>query len=214
VIGLETQRQFELAGESPDILVGCVGGGSSFAGFTFPFLRDKLSGRNTNLRVIAVEPMACPSLTKGAYVYDFGDSAGTTPLLKMYTLGHSFIPAPIHAGGLRYHGMAPLVCALYDNRVIEAVAVHQLPTFEAALQFARTEGIVSAPEPAHAVRVVIDEALKCKASGERKVIGFVLCGHGHFDLGAYDAYLQGRLQDFEYPETKIREALAALPQVE
>jgi tryptophan synthase beta chain len=214
VIGLETQRQFELAGESPDILVGCVGGGSSLAGLSFPFLKDKLSGKNTNLRVIAVEPMACPSLTKGAYVYDFGDSAGTTPLLKMYTLGHSFIPAPIHAGGLRYHGMAPLVCALYDHRVIEAVAVHQLPTFEAALQFARTEGIVSAPEPAHAVRVVIDEALKCKASGERKVIGFVLCGHGHFDLGAYDAYLQGRLQDFEYPETKIREALASLPKVE
>jgi tryptophan synthase beta chain len=214
VIGLETQRQFELAGESPDILVGCVGGGSSFAGFTLPFLKDKLSGKNTNLRAIAVEPMACPSLTKGAYVYDFGDSAGTTPLLKMYTLGHSFIPAPIHAGGLRYHGMAPLVCALYDHRVIEAVAVHQLPTFEAALQFARTEGILSAPEPAHAIRVVIDEALKCKASGERKVIGFVLCGHGHFDLGAYDAYLQGRLQDFEYPETKIREALAALPNIE
>ncbi len=214
VIGLETQRQFELAGESPDILVGCVGGGSSLAGLSFPFLKDKLSGKNTNLRVIAVEPMACPSLTKGAYVYDFGDSAGTTPLLKMYTLGHSFIPAPIHAGGLRYHGMAPLVCALYDHRVIEAVAVHQLPTFEAALQFARTEGILSAPEPAHAIRVVIDEALKCKTSGERKVIGFVLCGHGHFDLGAYDAYLQGRLQDFEYPETKIREALASLPKVE
>jgi tryptophan synthase beta chain len=133
VIGLETQKQFDLAGDSPDILVGCVGGGSSFAGFTFPFLRDKLSGKTPNLRAIAVEPMACPSLTKGAYVYDFGDSAGTTPLLKMYTLGHSFIPAPIHAGGLRYHGMAPLVCALYDNRVIEAVAVHQLPTFEAAL---------------------------------------------------------------------------------
>ncbi len=214
VIGLETQQQFELAGESPDILVGCVGGGSSFAGFSFPFLRDKLSGKNTKLRVIAVEPMACPSLTKGAYVYDFGDSAGTTPLLKMYTLGHSFIPAPIHAGGLRYHGMAPLVCALYDHREIEVVAVHQLPTFDAALQFARTEGILSAPEPAHAIRVVIDEALRCKQSGERKVIGFVLCGHGHFDLGAYDAYMQGKLQDFEYPEAKIREALAALPKVE
>ncbi len=214
VIGVETQQQFELAGESPDILVGCVGGGSSFAGFTFPFLRDKLSGKNAKLRVIAVEPMACPSLTKGAYVYDFGDSAGTTPLLKMYTLGHSFIPAPIHAGGLRYHGMAPLVCALYDHRVIEAVAVHQLATFDAALQFARTEGILSAPEPAHAIRVVIDEALRCKESGERKVIGFVLCGHGHFDLGAYDAYMQGNLRDFEYPDAKIREALAALPEVE
>ncbi len=214
VIGLETQKQFELAGESPDILVGCVGGGSSFAGFTFPLLKDKLSGKHANLQVIAVEPMACPSLTKGAYVYDFGDTAGTTPLLKMYTLGHSFIPAPIHAGGLRYHGMAPLVCALYDNRVIEAVAVHQLPTFEAALQFARTEGILSAPEPAHAIRVVIDEALKCKESGERKVIGFVLCGHGHFDLGAYDAYMGGKLQDFEYPDAKIRDALSALPKVE
>ncbi len=214
VIGLETHQQFELAGESPDVLVGCVGGGSSFAGFTFPFLKDKFSGKNTNLRVIAVEPMACPSLTKGAYVYDFGDSAGTTPLLKMYTLGHSFIPAPIHAGGLRYHGMAPLVCALYDHEVIQAVAVHQLPTFEVALLFARTEGILSAPEPAHAIRVVIDEALRCRESGERKVIGFVLCGHGHFDLAAFDAYMQGKLQDFEYPDAKIQEALAALPKVE
>jgi tryptophan synthase beta chain len=213
VIGLEAMAQFELAGEFPDVLVGCVGGGSSFAGFTFPFLRERLAGRMPRLRVIAVEPMACPSLTKGAYVYDYGDAAGLTPLVKMYTLGHGFIPAPIHAGGLRYHGMAPLVCALYAHGAIEAVAVHQRPTFDAALQFARAEGILPAPEPAHAIRVAIDEALACRVSGERKVIAFVLCGHGHFDLGAYEAHLQGRLQDYEYPESKIRESLAALPKV-
>jgi len=213
VIGQETKKQFELAGEGPDILVGCVGGGSSFAGFTFPFLTDKLSGRNKKLRVIAVEPTACPSLTKGLYVYDFGDTAMTTPLIKMYTLGHSFIPAPIHSGGLRYHGMAPLVCALYDQKIIEAVAVNQIPTFEAAVTFARTEGIVPAPEPSHAIRVVIDEALKCKKAGQKKVIAFNLCGHGHFDLGAYEKFLAGKLEDFDYPAEKVREALAGLPKV-
>ncbi len=214
VIGLEAQKQLELAGDRPDILIGCIGGGSNFGGFAFPFLADKLTGKRKDLRVIAVEPQACPSLTKGEYVYDFGDTGQMTPLVKMYTLGHSFIPAPIHAGGLRYHGMAPLVCALYDQKVIEATAVHQNPTFEAALTFAKAEGFLPAPEAAHAIRAVIDEAVKCKRSGERKVIAFNFCGHGHFDLSAYERYLSGKLEDFEYPTDKVREALAGLPKVE
>jgi tryptophan synthase beta chain len=213
VIGVEAKKQFEILGEYPDILVGCVGGGSSFAGFTFPFVQDKLSGKAKGLRIVAVEPMACPSLTKGSYLYDFGDTAGTTPLIKMYTLGHSFIPAPIHSGGLRYHGMAPLVCVLYDQRIIEAVAVHQNPIFEAALQFARTEGIVPAPEPSHAIRVVIDEAIRCRERGEPKTIAFVLCGHGHFDLGSYQRYLAGQLEDFELPQSAIDEALSLVPKL-
>jgi tryptophan synthase beta chain len=213
VIGVEAKKQFEILGEYPDVLVGCVGGGSSFAGFTFPFVQDKLSGKAKALRIIAVEPMACPSLTKGKYLYDFGDTAGTTPLIKMYTLGHSFIPAPIHAGGLRYHGMAPLVCVLYDQKIIEAVAVHQNPIFEAALEFARTEGIVPAPEPSHAIRVVIDEAIRCRERGERKTIAFVLCGHGHFDLGAYERFLAGKLEDFELSQSDIDEALRQVPTV-
>jgi tryptophan synthase beta chain len=213
VIGLEAQKQFEQAGDRPDILVGCIGGGSNFGGFTFPFLADKLAGKRKDLRVIAVEPQACPSLTKGHYVYDFGDTGQTTPLIKMYTLGHSFIPAPIHAGGLRYHGMAPLICALYDQQTIEGVAVHQNPTFEAALTFARTEGFLPAPEAAHAIRVVIDEALRCKQAGQRKVIAFNFCGHGHFDLSAYERYLGGKLEDYEYPTEKVKEALAGLPKV-
>jgi tryptophan synthase beta chain len=214
VIGLEARRQFELLGEYPDILVGCVGGGSSFGGFTFPFAQDKLAGKASNLRIVAVEPTACPSLTKGQYRYDFGDTAGTTPLMKMYTLGHSFIPAPIHAGGLRYHGMAPLVCALYDQGIVEAVAVPQNPIFEAALAFARTEGIIPAPEPSHAIRVVIDEAVRCRERGERKTIAFVLCGHGHFDLASYERYLTGQLDDFELPQSAIDEALSLVPRVE
>lgn len=213
IIGLEAKKQFEILGEYPDLLVGCVGGGSSFAGFTFPFIQDKLSGRAKELRVVAVEPTACPSLTKGKYIYDFGDTAGMTPLIKMYTLGHSFIPAPIHAGGLRYHGMAPLVCTLYDQKIIEAVAVHQNPIFDAAVQFARTEGIVPAPEPSHAIRVVIDEALRCRERGERKTIAFVLCGHGHFDLAAYERFLAGKLEDFELPQSSIDEALSLVPKV-
>jgi len=213
VIGLEAQKQLELAGDRPDILIGCIGGGSNFGGFAFPFLADKLTGKRKDLRVIAVEPQACPSLTKGEYVYDFGDTGQMTPLVKMYTLGHSFIPAPIHAGGLRYHGMAPLVCALYDQKVIEATAVHQNPTFEAALTFAKAEGFLPAPEAAHAIRAVIDEAVKCKRSGERKVIAFNFCGHGHFDLSAYERYLSGKLEDFEYPAGKVKEALAGLPKV-
>ncbi len=213
VIGLETKKQFEALGEYPDLLVGCVGGGSSFGGFTFPFVQDKLAGKAPALRIVAVEPTACPSLTKGKYVYDFGDTAGTTPLLKMYTLGHSFIPAPIHAGGLRYHGMAPLVCVLYDHHIIEALAVPQNPVFEAAVQFARTEGIVPAPEPSHAIRVVIDEAVRCRERGEAKCIAFVLCGHGHFDLVSYERYLAGQLEDFELPQRAIEEALSLLPKV-
>jgi len=213
IVGLETKAQFEKVGDYPDILVGCVGGGSNFSGFVFPFVRDKLKGDRKDLRVIAAEPTACPTLTKGVYAYDFGDTAKTTPLLKMYTLGSDFIPAPIHAGGLRYHGDAPLVCLLYNEGVIEAAAYPQNPVFEAALTFARTEGILPAPETAHAIRTVIDEALKCKESGERKVIAFNCSGHGHFDLGAYEAYLAGKLQNFEYPEAKIKESLAHLPKV-
>ena len=213
VIGQETKKQLELAGDQPDILVGCIGGGSNFSGFAFPFIADKLTGKVKDLRVIAVEPMAAPSITKGQYVYDFGDEAMMTPLVKMHTLGHSFMPAPIHAGGLRYHGMAPAVSALYEQKVIEAVAVHQRPTFEAAVMFARAEGYLPAPESAHAIRVVIDEALRCKESGQAKTIAFNLSGHGHFDLGAYERYLNGELEDYEYPAEKVREALADLPKV-
>ncbi|MFQ6103200.1 MAG: TrpB-like pyridoxal phosphate-dependent enzyme [Candidatus Glassbacteria bacterium] len=210
VIGLEALKQFEMAGEYPDIMVGCIGGGSSFAGFVTPFIREKLkSGKDT--RFIAVEPTASPSLTRGEYVYDFGDTAQMTPLIKMYTLGHSFIPAPIHAGGLRYHGMAPIVCFLYEKNMIECVAIAQVPVFEAAVQFAKSEGIIPAPEPSHAIRVAIDEALKCRESGESKVIAFNLCGHGHFDMSAYDEFLAGNLKNYEYPEKNIREAIAKLP---
>ena len=172
-----------------------------------------MRGTKASLRIIAVEPAACPSLTRGKYVYDFGDTVGLTPLMKMYTLGHTFVPAPLHAGGLRYHGMAPLVCKLHDEGVIEAVAVSQRTTFQAAVQFARAEGIIPAPEPAHAVRVVIDEALRCKAEGTPRAILFNLSGHGHFDLSAYEAFLGGKLQDYEYPVEKVEEALKHLPSV-
>ena len=212
VIGEESLKQFEQAGEYPDVVIGCAGGGSNFAGFALPFVREKLTlGKKT--RVVAVEPMASPSLTKGKYVYDFGDSAATTPLLKMYTLGHSFIPAPIHAGGLRYHGMAPIVCHLYDLKVIEAIAVHQVGVFDAAVKFARTEGIIPAPESAHAIKVAMDEALKCKASGKGQVIAFNLSGHGHFDMAAYDDYFAGKLKDHEYPAAEVERALKDLPQI-
>ena len=213
VIGQECMLQFEMADEYPDMMIGCVGGGSSFAGFIMPFVREQLkNGKKT--RFIAVEPTAAPSLTKGLYVYDFGDTAMSTPLMKMYTLGHSFIPAPIHAGGLRYHGMAPIICHLYDSKIIEALAVAQNPMFEAAMKFARAEGIIPAPEPAHAVKVAIDEALKCKESGEEKVIAFNLCGHGYFDMQAYDDYLAGKLPDYEYPQEAVEKALNELPDVE
>src|SRR5712692_8479577 len=174
---------------------------------------DKLTGKRKKLRIVAVEPSACPSLTKGQYVYDFGDTVGLTPLVKMHTLGHGFVPAPLHAGGLRYHGMAPLVCKLYDEGVIEAVSVPQLATFQAALQFARTEGIIPAPESAHAIKVAIDEAERAKQEGKKRTIVFNLSGHGNFDLGAYEAYLGGKLQDYEYPAEKIAEALRGVPQV-
>ena len=213
VIGLETKRQLELAEDEADIIIGCAGGGSNFAGLAFPFAADKLNGERPNLRIIAAEPAACPTLTKGSYAYDFGDTVGLTPLIKMYTLGHNFIPAPLHAGGLRYHGMAPLVCNLYHDDIIEAVALPQLATFEAALQFGRTEGIIPAPETAHAVRAAIDEALRCKVEGVSRAIVFNLSGHGHFDLSAYENYLAGNLQDYDYPLEKVEAALAQLPQV-
>lgn len=212
VIGLEALKQLEMAGEYPDVIIGCAGGGSNFAGFAFPFLHQKLSnGKKT--RIVAVEPTACPTLTKGRYTFDYGDTAATAPIVKMHTLGHDFVPAGIHAGGLRYHGMAPHVSALYDNGDIEAVAVDQLSTFEAAGIFARAEGLVPAPESAHAIRVAIDEALRCKEEGTSRVIAFNLSGHGFFDLSAYDSYRQGKLERFEYPDDKIEEAMARLPQV-
>ncbi|HEM45787.1 MAG TPA: pyridoxal-phosphate dependent enzyme, partial [Alphaproteobacteria bacterium] len=213
VIGLEAKRQMAELGEYPDVVVGCVGGGSNFAGIAFPFIEDKLTGKKPNLQIVAAEPFACPSVTKGMYAYDFGDTSGMTPLLRMMTLGHTFIPAPLHAGGLRYHGMAPLVSLLAREKVIEAVALHQNPSFEAALQFARTEGLVPAPETAHAIRAVIDIALECKKTGQEKTILFNWSGHGHFDLSAYDAYLAGKLTDYEYPTEKIQEALTHLPKV-
>ncbi len=213
VVGLEAKKQMEMAGIYPDIIVGCIGGGSNFAGMFLPFLKDKIEGRRPNLRIVCVEPASCPSLTKGLYAYDFGDVAGMTPLLKMYTLGHEFMPPPVHAGGLRYHGKAPIISHLYKLGLIEAQAVNQLPTFAAGVQFARTEGIISAPETNHAIRVTIDEALKCKETGEAKTILLAHSGHGHFDMAAYDAYLSGKLTDYEYPIEKVREALSTLPKI-
>ncbi|MCK4268039.1 MAG: TrpB-like pyridoxal phosphate-dependent enzyme, partial [Actinomycetia bacterium] len=196
VIGLETKKQLEIAGDYPDVIVGCCGGGSNLGGLAFPFLADKFAGKE--LRVVAVEPKACPTLTEGECRYDFGDTAGMTPLVNMYTLGHDFIPAGIHAGGLRYHGDSAIISNLYKDGLIEAVACHQNPVFEAAITFARSEGIVPAPESAHAIRVAIDEALKAKETGESKTILFGLSGHGYFDLSAYDAYLGGKLVDYDY----------------
>jgi len=213
IIGQETKKQMEMANTYPDIIVGCIGGGSNFAGMFLPFVKDKIEGKKPSLRIINVEPASCPTLTKGPYAYDFGDSTGLTPLLKMYTLGHDFIPPPVHAGGLRYHGMAPIICHLYNLGLVEAQSVHQLATFEAGIKFARTEGIISAPEPNHAIKVVIDEALKCKESGEKKTILLAHSGHGHVDMAAYDAYLSGKLTDYAYPEQGIKEALKNLPKL-
>lgn len=213
IIGEETRLQMEMADAYPDIIVGCMGGGSNFAGQFLPWIRDKISGEKPDLQIIGVEPASCPTLTRGPYAYDFGDVAGLTPLLKMYTLGHDFIPPPVHAGGLRYHGMAPIICHLHKMGLVEARAEHQLATFEAGITFARTEGILSAPEPMHAIKVVIDEALKCRESGERKTILLAHSGHGHIDLAAYEAYLSGKLEDFEFPEDKLKESLSSLPQV-
>jgi tryptophan synthase beta chain len=210
VIGIETIEQLEMAGDEPDILIGCAGGGSNFSGFAFPFLGQTFRG-GKRYQVIAVEPAAAPSMTRGVYAYDFGDTGKMAPIVKMYTLGSDFIPAPIHAGGLRYHGMAPLVSLLVENGDIEGRAVHQREAFDAAITFARTEGIVPAPESSHAIRVAIDEALEARAAGRSKVIVFNLSGHGHFDLGAYERYLQGKLEDYEY--TPDEAALAALPAI-
>ncbi len=210
IIGLETKKQLELVEEKPDVLIGCVGGGSNFAGFAFPFIGDILEGK-LSAEVIAVEPTSCPTLTKGVYQYDYGDTVGLTPLLLMHTLGHTFEPPGIHAGGLRYHGDAPLVCQLVKDKIIKPRAYPQTACFEAAVLFARTEGIIPAPETSHAIKAAVDEAIKCRETGEEKVIVFNFSGHGHFDLVAYDAYLEGKLEDYDYPEDKIKEALKLLP---
>jgi tryptophan synthase beta chain len=215
IIGQEAKKQFDKIGLYPDVVLGPCGGGSSFGGIAFPFLADKAAGekRAANLRCVAVEPASCPTLTRGKYAYDFGDASGFTPLMKMYTLGHDFMPPGIHAGGLRYHGDSPLVSQLLHEGQIEAVAVAQLATFEAGVLFARTEGIIPAPEACHGIRAAIDEALKCKETGEPKVILFNLTGHGHFDMTAFDRYLSGELENFEYPADAIAESLAHLPNV-
>ncbi len=209
VIGQEAIEQMAMAGEEPDVVIGCAGGGSNFAGLTFPFIGRGLRG-GPKPRVIAVEPEAAPSLTQGEYRYDFGDMGQLAPLVKMHTLGHTFIPEPIHAGGLRYHGMSPLVSLLKENGLIEAQAVHQNASFAAGVQFARAEGILPAPEPTHAIRVAIDEALQAREEGRSKVILFNLCGHGHFDLSAYERYLSGSLEDFAYPAERVAAALKEL----
>jgi tryptophan synthase beta chain len=211
VIGIEAIAQMELEGARPDVVVGCVGGGSNFGGMTFPFLREKLRG-DREVRFLAAEPAACPTLTRGIYGYDYGDTAGLTPLMPMYTLGHDFVPPPVHAGGLRYHGDSPIVSALVKGGLVEARAYRQNETFEAAVRFARTEGIIAAPEPAHAIRAVIEEAAAADEAGEQRVILFNLCGHGNFDLAAYDAYLAGTLEDPEFSEADMEAALARLPE--
>ncbi len=213
VIGQEVIKQLEVAGADwPDIVVGCTGGGSNFGGFAFPFLRENIvNGRKA--RIVAVEPAAAPSLTRGVYAYDFGDTAAMTPLIKMHTLGHDFVPAPIHAGGLRYHGMSAQVSAIKEAGLIEAIAVKQRSIFEAAMSFTRAEGILPAPEPSHAIYQTMQEALACKESGEAKTIVFNLCGHGHFDMASYESYLSGRLGDYEFSDADMQESLAHLPQV-
>jgi len=212
VIGLEALEQMEMAGEYPDIVIGCAGGGSNFAGFAYPFVHQNLTAGKTS-RIIAVEPASCPSMTRGTYAYDWGDLAAMAPVVKMHTLGHTFIPPGIHAGGLRYHGMAPSVSALVEHGDIEPRAVQQLETFAAAVQFSKAEGIIPAPETAHAIRVAIDEALECRKTGEKKVIAFNLSGHGHFDMMAYEAYHRGELRDYEYPAAMVAEAMTHLPKV-
>lgn len=211
VIGQEAMQQMEMAGGLPDMVIGCAGGGSNLAGIAFPFVPEKLAGRD--IRFIAVEPAAAPSLTKGKFAYDFGDAIGMTPLLKMHTLGHTFVPNPIHAGGLRYHGMAPLVSAMADAGLIEARSYNQTECFDAAVLFASTEGIIPAPEPTHALKAAIDEALICKETGEEKSILFHLCGHGHLDLSAYDNYFSGHMVDYALPQEEIAKAMESVPQV-
>ncbi|MFO1529816.1 MAG: TrpB-like pyridoxal phosphate-dependent enzyme [Kiritimatiellia bacterium] len=213
IIGLEAKKQLEMAEVQADVVIGCIGGGSNFAGFAYPFLQDKITGVNPKLRVVAIEPTATPSLTRGVYGYDFGDTARLTPLMKMYTLGHGFMPAPIHAGGLRYHGMASSICELYRHKLIEARAVNQLATFESGVLFARCEGILPAPESTHAIRGAVEEALRCRENGSSETIVFNLSGHGHFDLTSYERYLGGQLVDYELPQTEIDRATAELPKV-
>jgi tryptophan synthase beta chain len=212
VIGEETLKQFAMVGDYPDVVIGCVGGGSNYAGLAFPFIREKLNNGHET-RFVSVEPEACPSMTRGVYAYDMGDTVGMAPLVKMYTLGHTFIPAGIHAGGLRYHGMAPSVSALRHVGIIDVQAYYQNTVFESAITFMRAEGIIPAPESAHAVRAAIDQALEAKELGEERAIVFNLSGHGHFDLAAYDEYMNGRLKDYAYPEDAVREAMQHLPQV-
>ncbi len=212
IIGEEALKQLAMAGETPDVLIGCTGGGSNFGGLAFPFLREKLAGRMSPV-IRAVEPASCPSLTRGTYAYDFGDAAGMTPLVKMHTLGHDFVPDPIHAGGLRYHGMSPLISHIYELGLMEAVAVPQSECFAAGVQFARTEGIIPAPEPTHALAATVREALACKESGEEKVILTALCGHGHLDMAAYDSYLHGTLEDEPVSDERFAAALQTLPQL-
>lgn len=211
VIGQETKLQMQLAGEEPDVVIGCFGGGSSFGGIALPYVLDKFKG--SKVRLMAVEPSACPTLTKGAFAYDYGDIAKLTPAMKMYTLGHDFVPPGIHAGGLRYHGASPLASHLLHHGYFEARAYTQTPVFDAALQFTRAEGILPAPESAHAIRAAIDEAIAAREEGRSRVIVFCLTGHGHFDLAAYDNYLSGKLQDFEYPDEEVAKSMAALPKV-
>jgi len=211
VTGLEAKKQMALGGVKPDVLIGCCGGGSNFAGLVFPFVPDRLEGKK--IRMVAVEPAACPTMTKGVFAYDYGDTGKLTPLLKMYTLGHDFIPPGIHAGGLRYHGMAPLVSILIDQGLVEPVSRPQLACFEAAIMFAKTEGIIPAPESSHAIRVAIDEALRAKEEGQAKDITFLLSGHGHLDLAAYDDYFAGKLHDYDYPEDAIAASMKGLPKV-
>ncbi len=210
IIGEEALLQLAKVGETPDVLVGCTGGGSNFGGLSFPFLREKMAGR-MNPTIRCVEPAACPSLTKGEYRYDFGDTAGLTPLMKMHTLGHDFIPEPIHAGGLRYHGMSPLVSHIYQLGLVEAISIPQTECFSAALQFAKAEGIVPAPEPTHALAAAIREALECKETGEEKVILTALCGHGHLDLASYEQYLNGSMTDYDLPDSDIAHAMKGVP---
>jgi len=212
VIGLEAQEQMKLAGEYPDVVIGCHGGGSNFAGIALPFARDKMNGKD--VRLLAAEPTSCPTLTKGVYAFDYGDTVGMTPIVKMHTLGHDFMPPGIHAGGLRYHGAAPLVSKLVADGLVEAAAFGQVSCFEAAVTFARSEGIIPAPESSHAIRAAIDEAKKADAAGTSKVILFNLSGHGHFDLAAYDAFFAGKLEDYEYPSDAVAKSIKNLPVVE
>jgi tryptophan synthase beta chain len=212
VLGQEAKKQMELTGEYPDVVIGCVGGGSNYAGLAYPFMQDRLTaGKQT--RFVACEPAACPTLTKGEFRYDFGDTGESTPLFPMYTIGHTFVPAPVHAGGLRYHGDAPSLSLLVKHGHIEAKAYTQNPVFEAAIQFARAQGIIPGPEPAHAVRAVIDEAVEARESGREKVILFNLSGHGHFDMQAYDDYLAGRLPEVEFRQEDVDEAMQHVPPV-